>query len=54
MGGADVPRVWVKPEFLTLWSPEAVGMMGDPSPDDGGPQPVRIWKYGPHAEVVID
>lgn len=50
VGGTDVPRGWIKPEFLTAWSREVVGMMGDPSPD----ALIRLWKYGPPAEVVND
>lgn len=50
-GGTDIPRDWIKPEFLTLWSPEAVVMMGGPTPDA---QNHNLWKSGPHAEVTVD
>lgn len=50
-GGTDIPRDWIKPEFLTLWSPEVVVMMGGPTPDA---QNHNLWKSGPHAEVTVD
>lgn len=46
--GVMCSQDWIKSDFLTVWSPEVVAMVGVGTPDAQ-----NLWKSGPQAVVTF-